>query len=333
MNKKYLLLFFIIIISNVYSSTYIDEYLFLTIKGNIDKYPITMHIKIKNPKYILEEKTANIKGHYKYDDINTPIKLEGSINNKSMTIRANNNEIFAFSLNENQLYNILNSKNKININLNGKWRDNNNYFECSIKTIDFVHYIHEIHIENKYDENEGSIGGLYIEDKSLAIYNKYESSNISIDQLISNMNNSLNETLKSENYISNLNYSEYYSISDYFDDKIFYIIYSKYSEEKDIVYAFSIYTLKKINNSLSDLVNDTKDFRNFLKNKIKKEINNYQYFDDNTEIYFNTDGSININFFFKDDKLEYKLININELKPYIKSDSFYIYMFENYNKK
>ncbi|MEI0508548.1 hypothetical protein [Brachyspira intermedia] len=348
-----IIILFFIIVFNIYPNTYtnssIDKYLLLTINGIIDNSPITMHIKIKNPDSIIDGKISSIKGHYKYDSINIPIKLEGNIDEKSMTIKTPNNEIFAFNFHENQLYDIINSKSEIYFNLNGKWRNKDKSSECIIKSIKFVHSIYEIYIEKEYKENSGSIGGIYIEDKSLAVH-KGSLTNITLNQLISDMNNNLNENLKTNNTTNNLSYTEFSTLSDYFDDKIFSIMnYSDgYYGESGIVYQsyvtiLSINSLVKINNYLGNLVYDNKDFRTFLKNKIKEQNPNYdndnfgEYFDEYitslnyAEIYFNTDAAVTIHFFLGKEKLEYSFINIkiNELKPYIKPDSFYSYLFYN----
>ncbi|WP_041177422.1 hypothetical protein [Brachyspira intermedia] len=353
MKRIYLLvmILFFIIVLNIYPNTSerssIDKYLLLTIKAIIDNSPITMHIKIKNPDSIIDGKISSIKGHYKYDSINIPIQLEGNIDKKSMTIKTPNNEIFAFNFHEKQLYDIINSKSEIYFNLNGKWRNRDKSAKCIIKSIKFVHSIYEIYIEKEYKKNSGSMGAIYIENKSFAIY-KGTSTNITLNQLISEINNNLDENLKTNNYTNNLNYTEFAVLSDYFDDKILSI--KNYSDgyygENGIVYKsyvtiLTINSLVKIHNYLGNLVYDTKDFRTFLKNKIKKQNSNYdndnfgEYFDEYitslnyAEIYFNTDASVTVHFFFGKEKLEYSFININieELKPYIKPDSFYSYLF------
>ena len=344
--KKILLLFFIIAFY-LYPNTSIDKYLLITFKGSIDKYPISMYIKIINPDSIMSGKTASIIGHYKYDKINTPIKLEGTINKGSMTIKANDNEIFAFTFNEDQLYNIINSKNENYINLNGKWRNNNKYLDCNIRTSKFIHSIYEIYIEKEYQGNEGSIGGIYIEDEGIAIEN-LESKSTTLNQFIYDLNNSLDETLSNNDYMANLSYTESSRLHSYFDDKIFSIIY--YSNgyyggagmvHDTVVSIFSINTFNRVNNKLNDLVYDTIGFRNFIKSKIKEQVSNYdydnfgEYFDervtslDYAEIYFNNDASVTINFYFPADKIEYSSIDVNmyELLPYIKNDSFYKYLF------
>ena len=91
MRRIYLIMIlFFIIVFNIYPNTFdnssIDKYLLLTLNGTIDKSPITMHIKIKNPDSIIEGKISSIKGHYKYDSINIPIKLEGNIDKKGIDI-------------------------------------------------------------------------------------------------------------------------------------------------------------------------------------------------------------------------------------------------------
>lgn len=348
MNKYYILtiISFLITTFNIYPNISTDKYLLLTLKGNINESSITMHIKIKNPDNINENKSVSIKGHYKYDDINTPIKLEGSINKKSITFKANGNEIFSFILNEDQIYNILNNQNEIYINLNGKWRKKDEMYNCNIKTVKFVHSIYEIYIEKKYKENEGSSGGIYIENKSSAIY-KGDLTNITLKQFISYMSKNLDETLKSEDYEYNLSYTESSSISDYFDDNIFSIknYFRGYYGSTENVYKSSVNifyndSLTKVNNYLGNFVYDTKEFRDFLKNKIKEQSRNYdndnfeKYFDEYITslnyagIYFNTDASVTIHFFFGTEKMEYSFIKINikELKPYIKPDNFYNYM-------
>ena len=359
MKRIYLLIMilFFIIVFNIYPNTsensYMDKYLLLTFNGTIDKSPITMHIKIKNPDSIIDGKISSIKGHYKYDSINIPIQLEGNIDKKSMTIKSPNNELFAFTFNENQLYDIINSKSEIYPNLNGKWRNRDKSAECNIKTIKFVHSIYEVYIEKEYKENAGSMGGIYIEDKSLAIY-KGSLTNITLNQLISEINDNLDENLNTNNTTNNLSYTEFAALSDYFDDKILSI--KNYSDgyygENGIVYKsyvtiLTIDSLVKIYNYLGNLVYDTKEFRIFLKNKIKEQNPNYdndnfgEYFDEYitslnyAEIYFNTDASVTVHFFFGKEKLEYSFININiqELKPYIKPDSFYSYLFSNLNLK
>ncbi|MBW5389278.1 hypothetical protein [Brachyspira hampsonii] len=353
MKKNYILILLFMMTINIYpnisDNIYIDKYLLLTLNGTIDNSTITMHIKIKNPDSIIEGKISTIKGHYKYGSKNNTVQLEGSIDKKGMTINTPNNEIFAFTFNENQLYDIINSKNEVYVNLNGKWRNKDKSSECSIKTIKFIHCIYEIYMEKEYKGNACAIGSIYIDNKSLAIY-KGEVTNIALNELISDMNDNLDKNMQTHNQNDNLNHTEFSYISDYFDNNIFSIInyYDVYYLENDMIYKsyvniFDIDSLVKINNYLGNLVYDTEEFRTFLKNKIKEQTDNYEndnfseYFDEYitslnyAEIYFNTDGSLTIHFFFTREKIEYSFINISieELKPYIRPDSFYKYLFSN----
>ena len=349
MNKRlfFIILFFMINLLSLYCITSIDEYLLITFKGSIDKYPITMHMKIENPDSIEEGKSTLITGHYKYDKINTPIKLEGIISSRGITINANDDEVFIFYFKENQLDNIIYSKRESYINLNGKWRNNNKYLECNIRTSKLVHSIYEIYIEKEYKGNRGGIGGIYIEDASMGTFSylKGEMKNTTLYQLIEEMDKYLDDCIQTDEYV--LEFDEYVNIFDYFDERIFTLrfVFSGYYGGFSTVAGsmnviISLDTLETIDNSLLSLVYDSVEVKNMLKRKLKA-LNPDSYDEDDagklvdgtdllySEVCFNTDATVTINLYFPKSISHYSFIDINkyELEPYVKKDSFYRYLF------
>jgi hypothetical protein len=86
--------------TNVYAGWY-ECYNF---KGTIDKHPITLSLQVKQGYFGgKDKKDFNIIGVYKYDNRNSPIRLEGKMNNKDNKILlyeiANNKHSAVFEFN------------------------------------------------------------------------------------------------------------------------------------------------------------------------------------------------------------------------------------------
>ena len=137
-------LFIILLLNIMYISAFADttnitKHLFFTLEGSIDKYPITINIHIENTDNITRNKKSNIDGYYKYNNINTPIPINGEMDKNTIKFTAfdsDKKEEFSFKINNSQLNNIIDLGNgKKNINLKGSWKNNNKKLSCNIDTV------------------------------------------------------------------------------------------------------------------------------------------------------------------------------------------------------
>ena len=105
-------------------------------KGKIDgKYDITMNIEISKVSYSWTgEVTGYIIGNYYYDIFEKNIYLSGYIDNNSIIIGTEGDEVFTFELDEATSRKILELKNSSdNITINGTWENKSKKFSCVYK--------------------------------------------------------------------------------------------------------------------------------------------------------------------------------------------------------
>ncbi|OEJ16071.1 hypothetical protein BFL38_11505 [Brachyspira hampsonii] len=284
-----MLLFNIMYISAFADSTNITKHLFFTLEGTIDKYPITINIHIQDPDNITENKKSNIDGYYKYNNVNTPIPINGQIDKNTIKFTAfdydnsDKKEEFSFKINNSQLNNIIDLGNgKKNISLKGSWQNNNKKLSCNIDTVkplgDKIHTVYDIKVSKEYKDNTYGLSALYIENLKSSIYE---------GKIINKINNT-NEMIKKINddiLQVNLNNEEeiFYEVNFYnFDNKVFNDNILCFTSRTEYYYggpypdtAISLLTLdiNKLETkilTLSDFVNDSYKFRKTLQSEIDK---------------------------------------------------------------
>ena len=279
-----ILLLNIMYISAFADTTNITKHLFFTLEGSIDKYPITINIHIENTDNITRNKKSNIDGYYKYNNINTPITINGEMDKNTIKFTAfdsDKKEEFSFKINNSQLNNIIDLGNgKKNINLKGSWKNNNKKLSCNIDTVkplgDKIHTVYDISVSKEYKDNTYGLSALYIENLKSSIYES---------KIINKINNT-NEIIKKINDdIAKVNLNEeeiFYEVSSYsfyykfFNDNI--LCFTRSVEYNGGAYpdtAISYLTLdinrleiKRL--TLSDFVNDSDKFRRTLQSEIDK---------------------------------------------------------------
>lgn len=282
-------LFIILLLNIMYISAFADttnitKHLFFTLEGSIDKYPITINIHIENTDNITRNKKSNIDGYYKYNNINTPIPINGEMDKNTIKFTAfdsDKKEEFSFKINNSQLNNIIDLGNgKKNINLKGSWKNNNKKLSCNIDTVkplgDKIHTVYDISVSKEYKDNTYGLSALYIENLKSSIYE---------GKIINKINNT-NEIIKKINDdIAKVNLNEeeiFYEVSSYsfyykfFNDNI--LCFTRSVEYNGGAYpdtAISYLTLdinrleiKRL--TLSDFVNDSDKFRRTLQSEIDK---------------------------------------------------------------
>ena len=215
-------LFIILLLNIMYISAFADttnitKHLFFTLEGSIDKYPITINIHIENTDNITRNKKSNIDGYYKYNNINTPIPINGEMDKNTIKFTAfdsDKKEEFSFKINNSQLNNIIDLGNgKKNINLKGSWKNNNKKLSCNIDTVkplgDKIHTVYDISVSKEYKDNTYGLSALYIENLKSSIYES---------KIINKINNT-NEIIKKINDdIAKVNLNEeeiFYEVSSY----------------------------------------------------------------------------------------------------------------------
>lgn len=106
-------------------------------KGKIDgKYDITMNIQIFDVYSLAGGMTTEIMGNYHYDRFGKNIYLSGYIDNNSIIIGTEGDEVFTFKLDEATLKKILELKNSSdNITINGTWENKSKKFSCVINSV------------------------------------------------------------------------------------------------------------------------------------------------------------------------------------------------------
>ena len=367
----------------------IEKYLFATLKGKIDdRYDITMNIEISKVSYSWTgEVTGYIIGNYYYDIFEKNIYLSGYIDNNSIIIGTEGDEVFTFKLDEATSRKILELKNSSdNITINGTWENKSKKFSCVINSVSPW--------GGKLSEMfEYSISGSEYDYKNILYsplvnvsYFDNDIKKIDIKNLKNIYDKKLKKVINNETY----NYSNCFSEITYFDDKILcvkdFLTSSSIedlfvsSEDKNLedlsnsskpadFYDCNIISLesgKKINNTLEDLVyyDDlfieflTQEYKEYIEKQIEYEngmrdlfknlykdldipeneqTNDFNFpeskfnfpddFDlpediNKSKFIFNNDGTIDIDIY------PFPPIEMKKLKPYIKKDSFYKYLFD-----
>ena len=366
----------------------IEKYLFATLKGKIDgKYDITMNIEISKVSYSWTgEISGYVNGNYYYDIFEKNIYLSGYIDNNSIIIGTEGDEVFTFKLDEATSRKILELKNSSdNITINGTWENKSKKFSCVINSVS--------PLGGKLSEMfEYSISGSEYDYKNILYsplvnvsYFDNDMKKIDIKNLKNIYERKLKKVINNETY----NYSNCFSEITYFDDKILcvkdFLTSSSIedlfvsSEDKNLedlsnsskhadFYDCNIISLesgKKINNTLEDLVyyDDlfieflTQEYKEYIEKQIEYEnrmrdlfknlykdldipeneqTNDFNFpeskfnfpddFDlpediNKSKFIFNNDGTIDIDIY------PFPPIEMKKLKPYIKKDSFYKYLF------
>ena len=274
-------LFIILLLNIMYISAFADttnitKHLFFTLEGSIDKYPITINIHIENTDNITRNKKSNIDGYYKYNNVNTPIPINGEMDKNTIKFTAfdsDKEEEFSFKINNSKLNNIINLGNgKKNIDLKGSWKNNNKKLSCNIDTVkplgDKIHTVYDISVSKEYKDNTYGLSALYIENLKSSIYE---------GKIINKINNT-NEIIKKINDdIAKVNLNEEEIFYDkFFNDNI--LCFTRSVEYNGGAYpdtAISYLTLdinrleiKRL--TLSDFVNDSDKFRRTLQSEIDK---------------------------------------------------------------
>ena len=365
-----------------------EKYLFATLKGKIDdRYDITMNIEISKVSYSWTgEVTGYIIGNYYYDIFEKNIYLSGYIDNNSIIIGTEGDEVFTFELDEATSRKILELKNSSdNIMINGTWENKSKKFSCVINSVS--------PLGGKLSEMfEYSILGSEYDYKNILYsplvnvsYFDNDIKKIDIKNLKNIYERKLKKVINNETY----NYSNCSSEITYFDDKILcvkdFLTSSSIedlfvsSEDKNLedlsnsskpadFYNCNIISLesgKKINNTLEDLVyyDDlfieflTQEYKEYIEKQIEykngmrdlfknlykdldipenEQTNDFNFpestfnfpddFDlpediNKSKFIFNNDGTIDIDIY------PFPPIEMKKLKPYIKKDSFYKYLF------
>ena len=344
----------------------IEKYLFATLKGKIDgKYDITMNIQIFDVYSLAGGMTTEIMGNYHYDRFGKNIYFtKGTINKNSMIIEAEGDEVFTFELDEATSRKILELKNSSdNITINGTWENKSKKFSCVINSVSPLGgKLSEIYKYNMSGEVAYNDHYKYYYDED-ALYSP--SINVSYSYFYEEFTNVEKIDVKTLKNIMKGNFKRF-TIYDrdkgkafftndfrigYFDNKI--LCLEEYAYEfnggahPNTDYNYTIISLEmgnKLNNELyKDLVNYSEEFKEFLKKEFIKyhKISEDDYLpipkllDDSYSLLvffiFNNDGTIDIyNAYFPAVRMGYHLltIEIKKLKPYIKKDSFYKYLFD-----
>ncbi|WP_432633861.1 hypothetical protein [Brachyspira sp.] len=376
-----------------------QKYLFATLKGKIDdKYDITMNIKISGVSYSWTgEISGYLSGNYHYDIFERGINFSGYIDENSMVIETEGDEVFNFKLDEETLKKILEFK---NITINGTWENKSKKFPCVINSIaplgGKLSEIFEYRISNaEYDYGKNI---LYSPSMNVSYFGN-DTEKIDIKNLKNIYERKLKKVVSNETYT----YSNCSSDITYFDSKILCIedtldsinyegflssLENKESEDSvdlsefsdnSYFYDYNIISLemgKKLNNTLEDLVDYdkifiaflTKEYKDYFKSQIEEQNRMIDLFKDlykeldipeneqpndfnfpEPTSYFPEDFDLpeevgKSKFIFNDDETitiyndwlptitkgysNNLSIEMEKLKPYIKKDSFYRYLFD-----
>ena len=399
---KKLILITILLLGNIAFSQepkLTQKYLFATLKGKIDgKYDITMNIKISGVSYSWTgEISGEVSGNYHYDIFEKNISFYGYIDENSMVIEAEGDEVFTFELDEETLKKILEFK---NITINGTWENKSKKFPCVINSISPLGgKLSEI-FEYSIPNNEYDYGKNILYSPSMNVsYFVSDMEKIDIKNLKNIYERKLKKVVNNEVYT----YSNCSSEIAYFDDKILCIedtldsinyegflssLENKESEDSvdlsefsdnSYFYDYNIISLetgKKLNNTLEDLVDYdkifiaflTKEYKDYFKAQIEEQNRMIDLFKDlykeldipeneqpndfnfpeptsyfpedfdlleeisKSKFIFNNDGTITIyNDWLPTITKGYSSnlsIEMKKLKPYLKKDSFYKYLFD-----
>ena len=328
-----------------------DKYLFATLKGKIDgKYDITMNIQICDVYSLAGGMTVGLRGNYHYDRFGKNIYFtKGSINKNSMIIEAEGDEVFNFKLDEATLNKILELKTSSKkITINGTWEGNSKSFSCVINNISplggKLSEVYEYGISSYQEYNFR-----HYDDPSISCYILY-SPYINVSSFDKAVVKIDSDTLKKiiKEKLSNI-YDECFSEITYFDNKILCIndyrgIY--YPHHNNGFYDYNIVSLetgKRLNNTLEDLVDYNDKFIEFIKKEFieyNKEVSKIIIYYDDLDL---PEQSRKSKFIFSDYGFFVDIYNehfpdvargsnllgieMKKLKPYIKKDSIYRYLF------
>ena len=334
-----------------------DKYLFATLKGKIDdKHDITMNIHISDVNSLSKGTTTELTGNYHYDRFGENIYFtKGTINKNSIIIEADNGGIFKFKLDEATLNNILELKNSAkNITINGTLEGNFKSFSCVINSIaplggklsEVYKYnisgeaSYDVYIEYLKEFKEVRYG--YDEDAFYSPSMKLSYFYTNIEKLdIDTFKNTMKENLKEG--ISNVGPYDSYLTNDlrigYFDNKI--LCAEEYMEfgVETTSYYYTIISLETGKRLSNDFYEDLVDYSEELKEFLRKEFYSDDYHlpkpkqsDDNYYqpyfFIFNNDETIDICNEVDFQYGGFAKIEMEKLKPYIKKDSFYRYLFD-----
>ena len=319
----------------------LEKYLFATLKGKIDdRYDITMNIQIFDVYSLAGGMTVKLTGNYHYDRFGKNIYFtKGTINKNSMIIEADN-EVFTFKLDESTLNNILELKTSSKkITINGTLEGNSKSFPCVINSVSPLGgKLSEVY-EYGISYQEYNFG--YYKEKIL--YSPYINVS-SFDKAVVKIDtDTLKKIIKEK--LSNSDTSCFSEIT-YFDNKILCIKdYISYFNSDFYDYNIvSLETGKRLNNILEDLVDYNDKFVEFIKKEFIEYHKNrtgsdfYDNYDFDlpeqsciSKFTFNNDGTIEIyneHFPYVERNSNSLTIEMKKLKPYIKKDSFYRYLFD-----
>lgn len=270
----------------------VDKYLFATLKGKIDgKYDITMNIEISKVSYSWTgEITGYIIGNYYYDIFEKNIYLSGYIDNNSIIIGTEGDEVFTFELDEATSRKIFELKNSSdNITINGTWENKSKKFSCIINSVSPLGgklseiYKYNISGEASYDYRDYDSKSKFEYDED-ALYSpsmkvSYFDTNIEkidIDTLKNIMKENFKEGISNDGAIGK-HFTKDFRIG-YFDNKILcieeYIDFFGGGAHGDTYYHYTIISLEtgnKLNNDFyKDLIDYNEEFKEFLKKEFIK---------------------------------------------------------------
>ena len=347
-----------------------------------------MNIEISKVSYSWTgEVTGYIIGNYYYDIFEKNIYLSGYIDNNSIIIGTEGDEVFTFELDEATSRKILELKNSSdNITINGTWENKSKKFSCVINSVSPLGGKLSEMFEYSVSGSEYDYKNILYSPSINVSYFDNDIKKIDIKNLKNIYERKLKKVINNETY----NYSNCFSEITYFDDKILcvkdFLTSSSIedlfvsSEDKNLedlsnsskpadFYDCNIISLesgKKINNTLEDLVyyDDlfieflTQEYKEYIEKQIEYEnrmrdlfknlykdldipeneqTNDFNFpeskfnfpddFDlpadiNKSKFIFNNDGTIDIDIY------PFPPIEMKKLKPYIKKDSFYKYLFD-----
>ena len=319
---------------------------FYFMKGNIGGSAITMYLYIRG---------SRITGKYYYDSIKQFIDINGNINGDTFYINefVNNNKIA--SLNGNVSENMFFSGNWVSSDRNNRFNFNFSIYDSSFinKATIITSYLN-INLEGS-GKFESSRDAVVIENqKKSKVLDKIS---IDVDGVKSLDENGIASILNGEiitdynNWRNNLSEETDITVKreikvSYLDDKIISFSIDNYSYaggvhgiDTSVAYIYSIETGNRIGTRLSDLISNSKDMDlvNLMKNKLLMNYSERDFFDfNNIELSDTFDITpTGIKFIYPVYKIaDYSkgIIEIeftfSELKPFIKSNSPFFYLFE-----
>ena len=319
---------------------------FYFLKGNIGNTPISMYLYIDN--------NNNLTGKYYYDTIKQIIDIKGSINGNTFHLDENINDRIIGSLDGEISSEMVFTGNWVsadkNNTFNFSFSINNNY---PINKISFINA--KLNIKDDSGSFESSRDAVIIENaKNIKAINRIsldiddtksiDEENIitTLNNLISSQYNTWKETA-SEN--DKFNMQRNIEVS-FIDEKIisFSLYNYSYAGGAHGIYNFQpniylISTGKKIGLSVSELIDDVADIDliNLMRSKLTRNMSESDFFDFNSitlsDIFDITPTGIKFIWpAYKISDYAHGIIEIefrySELKPFVKQDSVFMYLFE-----